>query len=398
MGDRIAIVGASVRAAAFSALRAGFAPVGIDLFADADLRQRAAVIRVEHYPRDLEAAAIGQDADGWIYTGGIENYPDLVDRVAVRRFLWGNAGAVLRAVRDPRLCQNAFEDAGIPYPPTTSSFDGLPTDGSWLVKPRLGSGGAGIRSWTGHAAGSTERSRQARRVPTRQSGESPGHAPGHFFQKRIEGLPCSAVFVGGGGRSVLLGATWQMVGTPWTGAAAFAYAGSLGPLEPQPDLDCQWERIGSTLVKRFALVGLFGVDAVLDGRTLWPIEVNPRYPASVEVLEHALDVEAMRLHCDACRLGHVPDRVQRAAGRWCGKAVLYAPTDAVVSPQFGAFAGGVMKAWPWPNLADVPEVGTPLRKGRPAATVLAEAPDEASLRSTLERRAEVVRRLLFGQS
>ncbi len=90
-----------------------------------------------------------------------------------------------------------------------------------------------------------------------------------------------------------MGATWQLVGTGWTGAPAFCYAGSVGPVEPQTHLDAQWERIGSTIARRFRLVGLFGVDAILDGHTVWPIEVNPRYPASVEVLERALGIQAM---------------------------------------------------------------------------------------------------------
>ncbi len=53
-----------------------------------------------------------------------------------------------------------------------------------------------------------------------------------------------------------------------------------------------------------------------------------------------------------------------------------------------------MKPWPWPNLADVPEVGAPVRKGKPVTTVLAEAADEASLRRVLESHMESVKRAL----
>ena len=51
-GPSLLIFGASVRAAAFSALRAGLQPWCADLFADADLRARCPTIRVpaEVYP------------------------------------------------------------------------------------------------------------------------------------------------------------------------------------------------------------------------------------------------------------------------------------------------------------------------------------------------------------
>jgi predicted ATP-grasp superfamily ATP-dependent carboligase len=315
-----------------------------------------------------------------MYTGGIENYPELVDRLAARHRLWGNLGTVLRAVRDPFQCAEAFLDAGIDSPPVKRSPDGLPCDSSWLEKPLCGSGGAGLRPWKGEA----DRPR--------------GRTPLRCFQKRIAGTPCSAVFAGAGGRSVLLGVTWQLVGPSWTGAAEFGYAGSIGPVTLDPRLETQWNRIGSCIAERFSLVGLFGVDAILDGQTVWPVEVNPRYPASVEVLERAFDIQALRIHADVCCSGRLPERVPRAGTRRCGKAILYAPADVRVSPEFGKFAEERTKPWPWPDLADVPEVGTRLRRGKPVTTVFAEASAEAPVRDLLELRIDAVRRLLFGSS
>jgi len=376
MSGRVGIVGASVRAAAFSALRAGWEPVGIDLFADWDLDRRATAIRVTEYPDGLAAALVKQDIDGWLYTGGIENFPDLVDRLATRRTLWGNSGATLRSVRDPFLCEKALSDSGVRCPPLAASADGLPTNGSWLVKPCKGSGGHAVRAWQGDMA--------ATDLPT------------VFFQQRMPGIPCSAVFIAAKSRSVLLGATWQLVGTDWTGAGDFFYAGSIGPWEPQPDLDRQWQRIADAIVPRFGLVGLFGVDAVLDGRMLWPIEVNPRYPASVEVLERAMGMHAIGMHIDACRLGHLPECVPRTRACWCGKAILYAPADVVVPQAFGAFAQQQTESWPWSDLADVPRPGTRIRLGKPVTTVLAEEADEATVRELLKRRVERVKQVLYG--
>ena len=52
------------------------------------------------------------------------------------------------------------------------------------------------------------------------------------------------------------------------------------------------DKLGTVLAQAFRLVGLFGVDGVLDAERFWPVEVNPRYTASVEVLEGATGLPA----------------------------------------------------------------------------------------------------------
>src|SRR5947209_6990668 len=99
----VLIVGASARAAAFSALRAGMRPWCIDLFADADLQARCPVkaLNSDNYP-DGFARAMRQGPPGpWLYVGGLENRPALVVKLARERTLWGNDANVLSVVRTP---------------------------------------------------------------------------------------------------------------------------------------------------------------------------------------------------------------------------------------------------------------------------------------------------------
>src|SRR5438128_59838 len=99
MVDRgsLLIVGASVRAAAFSALRAGFHPWCIDLFADRDLCCRVPCHRIarRNYPEAIESVLHDAPPGPWMYTGGLENYPTLVDEWSVHRPLLGNGSAQL---------------------------------------------------------------------------------------------------------------------------------------------------------------------------------------------------------------------------------------------------------------------------------------------------------------
>ena len=149
MPEKLAIVGASVRAAAFSALRAGFLPVCADRFADLDLRRRVPVVQVDHYPDGLAEAILREPVGGWLYTGALENCPDLVDRIAASCPLLGVPGEKLAAVRDPFRLADELAAEGIPFPPIEYAGDRLPVDGPWLRKPKRGGGGAGISAWRG---------------------------------------------------------------------------------------------------------------------------------------------------------------------------------------------------------------------------------------------------------
>src|SRR5262245_37896608 len=103
-GESLLLIGASVRAAAGSALRAGLRPWCADLFADADLAAVCPVQRLPgDYPRGFIALAKSAPPGPWLYTGGLENWPDVVAAIASERTLWGNDADVLQRVRDPAL-------------------------------------------------------------------------------------------------------------------------------------------------------------------------------------------------------------------------------------------------------------------------------------------------------
>src|SRR5207253_6051310 len=115
---KLILIGASVRAAAFSAARAGYGPYSIDLFADRDLADLGPVLKIARYPQEFLAALAAAPAAPWIYTGGLENYPRLIDRLAALRPVLGNGGDVLRCIRDPIQLKAVANDAGCRFPET----------------------------------------------------------------------------------------------------------------------------------------------------------------------------------------------------------------------------------------------------------------------------------------
>jgi uncharacterized protein len=380
MSDTLVILGASARAAAASAVRAGFRPACGDLFADVDLRRLGPALATPDFPSGLASLARQLPVGPWIYTGGLENYPDLVEAVSLDRVLYGNPPATLRAARDPARLARALNRHGLKLPECRPTADELPRDGSWLRKRFHSSGGQGVRAWRGGAH------------------RWPGEA---YFQRRIVGPSCAAVFVAANRQAQLVGVTKQLLGLGSSHAGAFHYRGSVGPLRLTIDEANAWQRIGAALADEFDLQGLFGVDAVVDARgDIWPVEVNPRYTASVEILERGLGVAALGWHVAACRDRQLPADSPTANG-WHGKAIVYAPWDLRIGDEFVAALERSNEGRAWPAVADLPASGTTIRRGQPIVTVFAEADDQSAMEYGLNEREqeliEIVRTLKIAR-
>ncbi|MEX0936343.1 MAG: ATP-grasp domain-containing protein [Pirellulales bacterium] len=370
MNPSIAIIGASARAAAQSARRAGLSPWAADLFADVDLRACCPATRIDRYPHQFVSALAAAPPGPWMYVGGLENHPELVDQMARQRPLLGVAGQSLRRVRDPFELAAVVRQTGCRYPESRLAPNDVPTDGTWLVKPRHGSGGIGVLPWHG--------SRQT--LPDKPS----------YWQARIDGLPAAAVYVAAGGRARLLGVTQQLIGPAWCGTGGFRYAGSLGPLTLENQVRQRLDGLGDCLSEAFELVGLVGVDLVLTPSDVWVVEVNPRYTASVEVLERATAVSAIAHHLAACCQGILPTPASMPGStpesrKW-GKAIVFASHSATVPEWLVRYAMANPPRRSWPPAADVPHAGTQIAKYHPIMTVFAAGTTLAAVEDRLRRR------------
>ena len=375
------IVGASARAAAFSALRAGLKPYAIDLFADSDLCAACEAVRIDRYPAEFASALAKAPTAPWIYTGGLENYPRLVTHMAAIRPLCGNPADVLRQVRDPELLAARLRAAGFAAPELrlmTPTHDG--SGEGWLRKPRHSSAGSGIR-WH-HAS-------DVRRDEGRW-----------YYQKYIRGASCSAVFAAHRGTSELLGATDQQSGVPGLPEEPFLYAGSAGPRTLSGEEKEQLKKLGDVLARDFGLRGLFNVDYVHDGQQIWPLEVNPRYSASIEVLEYALGRNFLGRHLADFDSQLVASLTlfQPHSPRFAAKGIVYAVADCRVSARMSELRQEWNENPLHPSLADIPREGDFIRRGQPVATVLATGETLTAENLQLEKRMKEVASALSALS
>jgi predicted ATP-grasp superfamily ATP-dependent carboligase len=368
MCERIAIVGASARALAESAVRAGFRVAACDLFGDQDLRavaERVKVCPAEQYPGKLPDLLAELHVDAWCYTGGLENHPDLIARMREKSPLWGNPEGVVRRVRDPRNFAEALEKQGFLFPRIVSGIEAstawIAESGEWIVKMGTGAGGGHVRRWRGEAV-----------------------APGDWLQEYVEGTPCSAVYAAGADGVEFLGATRQILARDVDPLAEreFRYLGSTGPLWLEESAEARLVRLGEALVGAFGLLGVFGVDYVLARGEIRPIEVNPRYPASAEVIERATGRNVFATHCAAFRRPNSSDRGGKSVGgrgnagvgRFITKFIVFAPHAGRLrdlTPLLRRDAADGDLAY-----ADVPTEGELHLPGEPVLTVLVAHTDQ----------------------
>lgn len=381
MDEQLLVLGASARAAAFSALRAGLRPWCADLFADRDLVARCPTVRLaSRYPHGFLDLLSSAPHGPWLYTGALENHPHLVGRIVACRPLWGVGPVAIRRARDPFFVRDALMTAGLRAPAVCHDGQAIAGAGPWLRKPLRGAGGAGIVPCL---------------LPAKRQRGGTG---GAYFQERIDGESCAALFVGNGTQARLLGLTRQLVGETWLHAAEFRYCGSLGPIDPGEALRRQLEALGDVLARTCGLRGLYGADGVLREGVFWPVEVNPRYTASVEVIELATGLLAIDCHRQACTSGELPPR-PTPAFRCIGKAVLYAPVDFAF-PADGPWMAQLRSLPPLddpPTYADVPAAGELIHAGRPVLSFLVEGVSVAQCEQSLREIAVGLDRWLFGR-
>jgi predicted ATP-grasp superfamily ATP-dependent carboligase len=374
LSEPILLVAVSARMLAELAVRSGHEVVAFDRFGDLDLRALCPARGVPGPMAEIVEAAAGAEAPSVICGAGLENRPDLVERLAKGRELLGCPPSVLARVRDPAVLGASLRAAGFHHPRTYTppihdpgSSAGSPgsgggghnprssagpfgsgQEGRWLRKPVRGGGGRGIREWGGE--------------------ELPD---GVMLQERIDGVPCSVAAAGDGRAAVVLGVTEQLIGRASLGGRGFAWCGNV-TRSPMPDADA----ICDHLAAEFGLIGLFGVDFVWDGEHAWVVEVNPRPTGSLELFGAA----AFDAHLEACA-GRLPARAAPADGA-AGKAIVYATHDTDV---------GDTSEWPARGIRDVPHPGERIDAGNPICTLLATGPTPEAVLAELDDRAAALR-------
>ena len=392
------LVGVSTRALAASVCRSRYrgSLLTLDFFADTDHPprcRRLALGREVSGPLTTEAllrAAIALQPGAVMFSGGMESHPHLLARLQERARVIGNSAGSVGALGNLETFLRFLDGHELPYPrtwllpepaqPIPVAAVRLARQDRLLWKPRHGGGGVRIRNvGPGHG----------------QIGALPRRG---YLQEKIRGVSGSVSFVADGRRCRVLGYSQALHDPVVLKIPGHAYGGSLlGPPEEwlPPRARRTLERAAEAATQAFDLRGLNGIDFVLDRGLPRILEINPRFTASMELIEEASGQPLFALHRAACERGHLPGEDVTGLGckgfppgtrrqRWRGKGIVYATERTIAGPpeplqQLGA--------------RDVPTSGTLLRKSWPVCTVYATGATVAKCRETLKQRGRAVRQL-----
>jgi len=277
----------------------------------------------------LRDIAYGLPKTPWMYTGGLENHPDIVAEISSHHALRGTLPSSLQSIRNWGWVANQPVLRGsVARINKRHDFD---TAKQYLRKPIHSGGGRNIR------------------IATLRDHDEPGYV----FQERHHGAVTSELYWCEPGRVIPLGRCELLCGEAWLHADGYAYSGNICV----PDAECEHLNWMIELNRLAACRGLVGIDCV--GSTI--VEVNPRYTASVELLELASGMTLARRVEAAPTITHC-----------IGKAIYYAPTEFTV-PNAGLWAMHHNRHWDVPEYADIPTAGSVIRRGEPVVTLYASA-------------------------
>ncbi len=365
----LVVAGVSVRPLAESARQGGWQVIGLDCFGDLDTRRAcvqwspigepAAQAIDRHRLRAALAAAAGQTGvEGWVAGGGFEGTPELLEAGGDDLPLLGMGVQTVSKVRDARRFFDTLDRLGLAHP--TVAFE-PPTDpDGWLAKRAGGCGGLHIR-------------------PASLAG--PAHAD-TYYQRVVNGVPMSALFLADGTRSRLV--ALNQLSVQAQGDLAHVYGGAIGPL-PQPALRARIELALDALVPAFALRGLASLDFIAAQGVPWLLEINPRPSASMVLHAHAWPEGLVKAHVDALH-GRLPQTTPLPFPGMRGTRIVFAPQ---------ACRADVERLARTSYCHDLSTGTACFTRGEPVCSVSAEAADAHAVDILLRQRCAAVMALLL---
>ncbi|MFN3986729.1 MAG: ATP-grasp domain-containing protein [Rhodocyclaceae bacterium] len=390
----------SARALAHSARTGGFTPVALDVFGDLDTRQIGEWRGISGGGLVLDGAALVSALQalrnrpgfvGWMAGSGFEACPDVLAAAAKVVAPLGNPPELVAQVRTPRAFFALLRALSVPHPETCFIPPEHPAGrpivppAGWLVKNAHACGG-----W--HVRALTQASLRDIGWPAVCGDAATATAPGAwYFQRRTQGMPLSALFLADGARARVLGIARQSMRS--RGRRPFVYYGGIGPVRV-PGACAAWvEQVVARLVVALGLVGLNGIDFLLDeAGDAWLLELNPRPTASLALFDDAVPGGLVRAHVAACRIGALPPppTIVASSAVVRGFETVYANRPVDIDKEQAACLLAQ------PECCDIPQPGTRLSSGDPVCTVRAEGENEGVVVERLAAQARRVREVLNG--
>lgn len=255
-----------------------------------------------------------------IYGGGMEYYPDVFDQLPNHIALMGNSSQTLRLIKEPTSFFALLAKQKIDFP----EVSWCPPDSQegWLFKPNMSLGGCNI-------------------LPAKQAlKKSKG-----YFQRSIQGISISALFLANGTNVQLIGINRQKA------SPSSENPFRLGSIEKPHAIDsifmAQLAHAIKTITLATGLVGLNSLDAILaNNGKLYFLEINPRPSASAEL--YNAEYPLISSHLLACQKQNSPTLPEASQNKFSLLRYVYSIQPCTIPSDFN---------WP-PACRDIPPANT----------------------------------------
>ncbi|NVM02656.1 MAG: ATP-grasp domain-containing protein [Candidatus Helarchaeota archaeon] len=349
-------------------MKFGLDVVAVDYWGDQDLKNKIEdliVVKEKEVKTELDKAELivsaAEDAfkefskiDGILVGSGLDDRPDLWDKLNNLAPVFGNTPTVIKEVRN---VLNLFKGAkkkkiSCPFTHLVSTLTeakriGKDINFPLVLKPLGGAGGVNIRI----AYNIDELKSKYLEISQLTKNEQ------IYIQEFIEGQDVSSMVLSTGKESKILSINEQLIGLKEANSpSSFTYCGNVIPLDTTEEATQNINESSTKLAQLFELQGINGIDFVLKNGTPYLMEINPRFPGTFELVENIIETNLLKLHFDAC-LGNLPSK-NLSYHKYGAKIVAFSAGNYTL-PDLADLK----------DIYDIPFPGTVANKGSPICTV-----------------------------
>ena len=358
MKGRVLVAGFATRHVACSAKNAGYEVHSIDAFCDQDLQWNTESCTIfedlESLPGQIEEICKKIDPDYLVVTSGAEE-------ISVSKKISGSCKDKAGIFTDKQKIQDFFQENSIRVP-------AILADGSYpaMLKPCKGAGG-----WRNTVVESPEEENNFCEMWP----ETP-----YIRQEVVKGIPCSVSCIASGGRAKAIAANLQYL-RGGEGDRAYGFAGAATPFtaEKTGELMKEAERIASLS----GCTGSIGIDFILAEDGIYAIEVNPRFQATLDIIEMSTGFKIFEAHINACK-GILPESAPKAK-KVVARRIMFAERDLIVRDDLKKFH---------PHVADIPRKNSEIEEGGAIISVYGEGDTLAGAESSLDKTIKEIGRYI----
>ena len=359
MTRQLIVAAISARRYAKAAHTLGYKVVTLDAFADTDTRSVAEQclqisvtddgVDEADFKQKFEQITLENDCQ-LIYGSLFDAKPSLLAWVAGRVKVVGNSPQTLQFSRSFDFFA-MLDELGVRRPEVR--LDAPDDSQAWLTKRLNSSGGTHVR-------------------PVQLGNK------GDYFQQRIDGEPVSLLFLADGKTARVVGFNQQLLAPK--GDMPYRFAGAVSDAVLPMAVQQAFVKAAERLTDALGLRGLNSLDAMLEGDSLWILELNPRLSATFQLYPNLLQAH---MQASVGELVELPSHKMAKA-----EFVLYADKQLKISADF---------IWPsW--VADIPFIETDsvvIDKDEPICTVLAKDKNAVAVRQLVLERVKKLKGKLF---